>query len=389
MVSCQGKRLRYNFAHLIFLTLLLTQLIYLPASPLRFAGGINFRIDLIGIGDAVLSKISIPKVAAGEEVASQIPHPVTDKVKPYNLEKAIRDLSSFHTRHSESEFIDDVAYWLAEKLQSICSTDVYLQNFTYIPDNTISEDDDDFNNIDRQKPLFYNLKNIACVKPGSTNGTIIVSAHYDSRTKDPRDSKSRAPGADDNASGVSVLLEVARILSKHELEHSINFVLFSGEEQGKWGSKYYANYIDKADVDLDLLINLDMVGFPSEGSSNFLVEYDNGNVMPDNDKYSQKIANLIKDIALKYTSLNATLGILGNADYLPFEALGYTVIGIHDNGVTENPNYHKSSDTPDTLNYEYIASVANLTIATIMQLDKLVSFDSAAVATFMIHDEVM
>lgn len=80
---------------------------------------------------------------------------------------------------------------------------------------------------------------------------------------------------------------------------------------------------------------------------------------------------------------------LASADYLPFEALGYTVIGIHDNGVTENPNYHKSSDTPDTLNYEYIASVANLTIATIMQFDKLVSFDSADVATFMIHDEVM
>ena len=59
-----------------------------------------------------------------------------------------------------------------------------------------------------------------------------------------------------------------------------------------------------------------MVGFPLEGSSNFLVEYDNRNVMADNDKYSQKIANLIKDIALKYTSLNSTLGILGNADCL-------------------------------------------------------------------------
>ncbi|MPZ08179.1 MAG: M20/M25/M40 family metallo-hydrolase [Nitrososphaeraceae archaeon] len=155
--------------------------------------------------------------------------------------------------------------------------------------------------------MSYNLKNIACVKPGSTNNTIIVSAHYDSRTKVLNDSKARAPGADDNANGVSTLLEVRRILSNLSLEHSISFVLFSGEEQGKWGSKYYADYINKADIDLELLINLDMVGFQSQGSSNFLVEYDNGNIVQDNDKYSQRVAQFIKDIALKYTSLNTSL----------------------------------------------------------------------------------
>jgi Zn-dependent M28 family amino/carboxypeptidase len=267
-----------------------------------------------------------------------------------------------------------VAYWLAEKLQSNCDTDVYIQNFTYSPDLTTSEDDDNnFSDIHRQKPFFYNLKNIACDKLGSTNNTIFVSAHYDSRIEDLNDSEGRAPGADDNASGVSVLLEVARILSKLSLEHSISYVLFSGEEQGKWGSKYYADFIDKADIDLDLLINLDMVGFPPEGSNSILIEYDNGNVVQDNDKYSQKIAKLIRDVASKYTSLNATLGKLENTDYLPFEALGYTVIGLHDDGVTKNPNYHKSSDTSDTLDYEYSASIANVTIATILQLDTLIS----------------
>jgi hypothetical protein len=382
MVSSWGKILEYGFAYLIILSLLLTPLIYLPAYPLSLAGDINSEIDLIDFGDEILSKISIPKIIAEAEVASQIPQPVTDKVQLYNLEKSVRDLSSFHTRHSESEFMDEVAYWLAEKLQSNCGTDVYIQNFTYFPDNTTSEDNSDFNNIHRSKPFFYDLKNIACDKLGSTNNTIVVSAHYDSRTEDLNDSKARAPGADDNASGVSVLLEVARILSKLSLEHSISFVLFSGEEQGKWGSKYYAELIDEGDVDLDLLINLDMVGFPPEGSNSVLVEYDNGNVVQDNDKYSQKIAKLTKDIASKYTSLNATLGILGNADYLPFEALGYTVIGFHDNGVTKNPNYHESNDTFDTLDYKYISSIANLTIATILQLDKLVISDNGEVASY-------
>jgi hypothetical protein len=354
--------------------LLLTQLINSSAYPLHLAGAVNSNIDSISIADEDLSEISIPESIEEEaEGASQIPHPAIAKVQPYNLEKTVRELSSFHTRHSESEFIDDAAYLLAEKLQGVCGTDVFLQNFTIIPDKTIDYDEEDLNGSHSQKPFSYNLKNIGCVKPGSTNNTIIVSAHYDSRTKVLNDSKGRAPGADDNASGVSILLEVARILSNLSLEHRISFVLFSGEEQGKWGSKYYADYINEADIDLELLINLDMVGFQSQGSNNFLVEYDNGNVVQDNDMYSQSIAQFIKDIALKYTGLNTTLGILGNADYLPFEALGYTVIGFHDDGVTKNPNYHRSSDTHDTLDYEYMASITNLTIATILQLDKLVA----------------
>jgi hypothetical protein len=374
MLDSRGKGLQNRIAHFVFTSLLLTPLIYSSACSFSLADEINSHFNLHLIESEIVSKISIPDINAKVEDASRISRSELDKVQSYNLEESVRDLSSFHTRHSESESLDDVAYWLAEKLQSNCGTDVYIQNFTYSSDLTTSEDDDNnFTDIHRQKPFFYNLKNIACDKLGSTNNTIVVSAHYDSRTEDINDSEGRAPGADDNASGVSVLLEVARILSKLSLEHSISFVLFSGEEQGKWGSKYYADFIDKADIDLDLLINLDMVGFRPEGSSSILIEYDNGNVVQDNDKYSQEIAKLFGDVASKYTNLNATLGKLGNADYLPFEALGYTVIGLHDDGVTKNPNYHKSSDTSDTLDYEYSASIANLTIATILQLDTLVS----------------
>ncbi|MGH9952165.1 MAG: M28 family metallopeptidase, partial [Nitrososphaeraceae archaeon] len=296
-----------------------------------------------------------------------------DEVHQDNLEQTVRDLSSFHTRHTESEFIDDAAFWLTEKLQSVCDTEVYIQNFTYTPENANGDDDNDVNNNHGQIPFFYNLKNIACEKPGSTNNTIIISAHYDSRMEDINNSTARAPGADDNASGVSALLEVARILSNVSLNHSIIFVLFSGEEQGKWGSTHYADYIDKMDVDLDLLINLDMVGFSLEETNDFLIEYDNGNVVQDNDKDSRAVANFIKGVAEKYINLNATLGILGNSDYLPFEALSYTVIGFHDDGVTKNPNHHKSTDTPDILDYEYLTSVTKLTLATILNLDRLIT----------------
>jgi hypothetical protein len=336
----------------------------------------NFPITAFHLMDEAhhgfTTNFSFPEITAKSDVDSVVtPQHIIDKVNPIYLEKTVHDLSSFHTRHTESELIDDVAFWLTKKLQSICGTEVHVQNFTYTPEKTNGDDDNDVNNNHRPKPFFYNLKNIACEKPGSTNNTIIISAHYDSRMEDINNSTARAPGADDNASGVSALLEVARILSNISLNHSIIFVLFSGEEQGKWGSTHYADYIDKMDVDLDLLINLDMVGFSLEETNDFLIEYDNGNVVQDNDKYSRAVANFIKGVAEKYTNLNATLGVLGNSDYLPFEALGYTVVGFHDDGVTKNPDHHKSTDTPDILDYEYLTSVTELTLAAILNLDRL------------------
>jgi Zn-dependent M28 family amino/carboxypeptidase len=342
---------------------------------------------MTGVEHDHVTIFSFQKIIAKSDHNSSIitkHHIIDKKVHPDNLEKTVRELSSFHNRHTESRFIDDVAYWLTEKLQDICgSKDVYINNFTYIPSR--DEGDGSINSgllqgqqqEQHENASLYHLKNIVCEKPGSTNNTIIISAHYDNRIEDINNSTARTPGADDNASGVSALFEVARVISDINLDHNIIFVLFSGEEQGKWGSIHYADYINKTDVDLDLLINLDMIGFSSQGTNDFLIEYDNGNIVQDNDKFSQAIASFIKeDIATQYNNLNTTLGILQNTDYLPFEESGYTVIGFHDNGVTKNPNYHKSTDTPDTLDYEYLASVTKLTLDTILSLDELIITDN-------------
>jgi hypothetical protein len=357
-------------AQIIFIVLIMLALINVPINPFHFM--VHF---MVGVEYAASFISFIPKITAKSDADSIItPHRIIDEVIPTNLEKTVRDLSFFHTRHTESEFIDDIAYWLVEKLQNVCSRDVYIHNFTQILD-----EDDNINTQqqeEEEKMHTYHLKNIVCEKPGSTNNTVMISAHYDSRMEDINNSTARAPGADDNASGVSTLLEVARILSNVSLNHSVIFVLFSGEEQGKWGSTYHADYIDKTDVDLDLLINLDMIGFSPQEPNDFLIEYDNGNVVQDNDRYSWAVASFIKDIASKYTNLNATLGVLGNADYLPFEALGYTVIGFHDDGVTKNPNHHTMTDTPDILNYEYLTSTTKLVLATILNLDRLITSDN-------------
>jgi len=286
---------------------------------------------------------------------------IVDQVNSTKLKKWVDNLSSFHTRHTKSEYIEKVAYWLKNEIQSACKeAKAYFYNFTH---------------IDQEQGTDYHLKNIVCDKKGSAddedNNLIIISAHYDSTTQEINNTTARAPGADDNASGVSAVLELARILSLIDLKNTIKFVLFSGEEQGQWGSRNYAKHLHDNNIKIDLLINLDMIGYSPQGSNKVAVEYDLGNRVLVNDRYSYVVAEFIKHIALESTNLEAVLDTLGKSDYTPFEGFGYTVIGIHDGGSELNPNYHSSSDTPDTLDIGYLSSTTKLVLATILKLDEL------------------
>jgi hypothetical protein len=283
---------------------------------------------------------------------------VLDQVNSTKLENWIDDLSSFYTRHTKSEYIENVAYWLKNELQSVCNGEAYFHNFTQI-----------------DQGIRYNLNNIICNQKGSSvddkNHHILISAHYDSRMGDINQSNARAPGADDNASGVAAVLELARILSKLDLKSNIQYVFFSGEEQGQWGSTAYAKYLRPNITELDLVMNLDMIGYPAIGRDNVTIEYDEGNKVTTNDIYSKKLGQFIEQIAIDYANLEASLHPLGMTDLIPFEAAGKTVIGFHDGGSKLNPNYHNTSDTPDTLDVEYFTTITKLVLAAILNIDEL------------------
>ena len=114
-----------------------------------------------------------------------------------------------------------------------------------------------------------------------------------------------------------------------------------------------------------------MVGYPALGLDNVVIEYDLGSTVTTNDIYSKKVGQFIEQIALDYTNLEALLHPLGKTDLIPFEATGKTVTGFHDAGSKLNPNYHSTSDTPDTLNIEYFTSVTKLVLAAILKIDEL------------------
>jgi Peptidase family M28 len=252
----------------------------------------------------------LPQLEESEEsIDKGLIHSVINQVNSTILIDWIDNLSSFHSRHTKSAYIENVAYWLKSELQRICDGKVYLHNFTRI-----------------HQQVSYNLKNIICNQEGSAahdnnnnnnNHLILILAHYDSRAQNINQTDARAPGADDNASGVAAVLELARILSQIDLNNNIQFVLFSGEEQGQWGSTAYVNYLQTHNTELDLVMNLDMIGYPAQGLHNVVVEYDQGNKVKTNDIYSKKVGQFIEQIALDYANLEASLHPLGKTDLIP------------------------------------------------------------------------
>ncbi len=89
---------------------------------------------------------------------------------------------------------------------------------------------------------------------------IIIGAHVDSRVTGEMDATSDAPGANDNASGVALVLEAARLLSKRRFDATIVYAIFSGEEQGLWGATLLADTAKARGWTVSAMLNNDIVG---------------------------------------------------------------------------------------------------------------------------------
>lgn len=292
-------------------------------------------------------KLVKPRPRAGKFAPTRRPAValLAEKVSADNLRQYVGELAAFPTRHTESEHSRAAAEALRRRFVSFGYQDVSFDRYT----------------VNGREHV-----NVVCNKPGKGRGakTILVTSHYDSRAADLEDPAAVAPGADDNASGVAVVLEVSRVLAQAETEDAVRFVLFSGEEQGLLGSIAYASKLAAGRDDIRFVINLDMVGLPQQGGT-LVVERDMGNDVRANDRPSQALADDVAALAPLYASAPVMLGPIYSSDYMPFEKRGYVVVGLYEGG--ENPDYHQSSDTPDKLDYGYITQAGRILLAALLQ----------------------
>jgi Zn-dependent M28 family amino/carboxypeptidase len=111
-------------------------------------------------------------------------------------------------------------------------------------------------------PVPTRISNIVATLRGSVDPsrTYVVTGHYDSRVTDVMNATSDAPGANDDASGVAVVMELARVMASHSSDATIIFAPVAGEEQGLFGSTFLATQLKAAGVDVQGMFTNDIVG---------------------------------------------------------------------------------------------------------------------------------
>lgn len=172
-----------------------------------------------------------------ERVINPVVRDIVRGVSTAELENTISDLVSFETRWTYQKQLE-AANYLHDRMN------FYISNTFF----------------DEYEFWGVTWKNVVASIPGKIHPeeVVIVCAHLDSKSEQRL---VYAPGADDNASGCSSVLELARILSNHIFEKSIRFMFFSREESGWEGSAAYLKTVDRNNEKIFAAINMDMIAY--------------------------------------------------------------------------------------------------------------------------------
>lgn len=203
-------------------------------------------------------------------------------------------------------------------------------------------------------------------------GTVVITAHYDSISEDFEDGQALAPGANDNGSGVSALIELTRVLSTRNHRASIMFVAFAAEEVNRQGSRAFVReYLQPRGIDINMMINLDIIGNPVD--RNGAIDDRNIRVFSEgpNESPSRQAARAVELIALNHVP-NLGIDIMPApdregrySDHLSFSEAGYAAIRFIQS--LENQSRQNSrNDTIDQVQAAYLTRVTQsvLTIVT-------------------------
>ncbi|MEP0856307.1 M28 family peptidase [Trichocoleus sp. DQ-U1] len=214
-----------------------------------------------------------------------------------------------------------------------------------------------------------NHQNLILNLPAATNNQkppILIGAHYDAAPG--------TPGADDNATGVAALLELARIFAAEPAKYPVRLVAFDMEEYGMLGSQQYASDLKQQGQSLRLMLSLEMLGYcnSAPGSQRYPAGLER--FYPNRGDYIALIGNLPTIPDLIHLSRNIrkvgvpsewlpvpNKGLIVSStrlsDHSPFWDLGYKAMMVTDTAFMRNPHYHQPSDTIETLDLNFLTGV--------------------------------
>src|SRR3954469_16560842 len=326
------------------------------------------------------------------------------EVSAANIEATIRKLASFGTRNTLSSQDDpkrgigaarDWIYGEFQKISSDCGgcLDVQKQTFTQAADPPPRG----------RYPEAAVLTNVYAVLKGTTDPdrVYVVSGHYDSMCNlNATDVTCDAPGANDDASGTAVSLELARVMSKRKFDATIIFLTVPGEEQGLTGSTYFAKQAAEKKMNIEAMLDNDIVGgvtsyknapdrqtirvFAEGVPSNETTPEANTrrSVGGENDSPARQLGRFVVEVSRIYSPAFKPVMIYRRdrygrgGDHIPFLENGYAAVRFtethedytHQHQSVKLVDGKQYGDLPEFVDYGYVANAARINLITLANL---------------------
>ncbi|MBS1720042.1 MAG: M28 family metallopeptidase [Armatimonadetes bacterium] len=285
---------------------------------------------------------------------------LVSQVDPRRMRATVEKLASWPNRNTNNSTLTEAAEWIAAEYRKIPGIEVEIMRYTVKKSARIAAD----------KEV---VQAIATLK-GATDRRLIVGGHFDTINMVERSTESTytnpSPGANDDASGTSLALELARLMASHKWNHTIHFVAFSGEEQGLLGSGALAARAKKEGWTIDGVFSNDMVG-------------NSGNTVGKNTKQvrvfsddtdhplSRELARFVawhargEKFTPKLVLRKDRFGRGG--DHTPFHNVGFPAIRFVE-VYEEYTRQHTADDRPEFMDWGYLGNVAKLNLRALATL---------------------
>lgn len=317
----------------------------------------------IKVGTFVPSDIITPTIAAAKPTATKTPPGSTIKpINNLNPEELVASVSQSKIKGYIENLVDDDDTPGKDETQTRYSgTSGNDTEAKYIKSQFESD-----GLATSLQPFSFgttHTNNIIGRMEGTSAETYMVTAHMDSTAQTHSGVVDPAPGADDNATGTAIVMETGHVLSqlKGKLKYSIEFVAFSGEEQGLYGSYAYVKNLGSKKI--KGVINLDMIG--NKGGSDCVdfgyKPYNGGDVM------TAKLVSMVSKYSIPMQITQGPSSVEAS-DHARFWAVG--IPAVYGAECVFSPVYHSISDKTDKLSYSQITGTAKAVVGTLLELTK-------------------
>jgi hypothetical protein len=327
---------------------------------------------------------------------------LVSEVSKQRLEDTVRTLAGFGTRHTLSDAADPTRgigaarNWIRERLQQ-CSAKadgrlkVELDEFVQEPTPRVP----------RPTTIVNVVATLEGSQPESKDRLLVVSGHYDSMCGNVLNAQCDAPGANDDASGTAVAIELACVMAAHRFPATIVFMAVAGEEQGLLGSAHWARLARERNLNVEAMITNDIVGNAHDDAGRRDASYvrlfaegvpaaatvsdlwrqrlETGG---ENDSPARELARAIRDAAARYVPELAVRLVyrrdryLRGGDHFPFLDQGFAAVRFteahedfrHQHQDVRIENGVQYGDLPQFVDFDYLVTVTRVNAAALASL---------------------